>query len=247
MTIHSISLYNIMVSSHQLYAWDQEPLYLSIQHHGLFSPIKCMRPGTTLSVYTTPWSFLTNPIHENRGLSICLYNPMVSSHQLCAWDHGPLYLSIQYHDLFSPIPYMRPGTTLSVYTTPWSLLTNPIHETSDHSICLYNMISSHQSHTWEQGPLYLSIQHHGLFSPITYMRIGTTLSVYTTPWSLLTNAMHETRNHSISLYNIMVSSHKFYAWDQEPLYLSIQHHGLFSTMVITIPKFRFPDQKCREW
>jgi hypothetical protein len=46
-----------------------------------FSPIPCMRTGTTLSVYTTSWSLLTNPIHENRGHSICLYKTMVSSHQ----------------------------------------------------------------------------------------------------------------------------------------------------------------------
>jgi hypothetical protein len=56
------------------------------------------------------------------------------------WDQGPLYLSIQHHGLFSPIPFMRTETTLSVYTIPWSLLTNTIHETSDHSICLYNIV-----------------------------------------------------------------------------------------------------------
>jgi hypothetical protein len=105
---HSICLYNTSVSSHQLYTWDHGPLYLSIQHHGLFSLITYMRTGTSLSVYNT----------------------MVSSHQLYSWDHGPLYLSIQHHGLFSPIPYMRPGTTLSVNTTSWSLLTNPIHENS---------------------------------------------------------------------------------------------------------------------
>jgi hypothetical protein len=66
------------------------------------------------------------------------------------WDQGPLYLSIQHHGLFSSIPYMRPVTIISVYTTSWSLLTNPIHENRDHSICLCNtMVSSHQSHTWE--------------------------------------------------------------------------------------------------
>jgi hypothetical protein len=38
-------------------------------------------------------------------------------------------------------------TTLSVYTTPWFLFTNPIHENRDNSICLCNtMVSSHQSH-----------------------------------------------------------------------------------------------------
>jgi hypothetical protein len=39
-----------------------------MQHHGFFSPIPYMRTGTTLSVYTTSWSLLTNPIHENRDL-----------------------------------------------------------------------------------------------------------------------------------------------------------------------------------
>jgi hypothetical protein len=126
---------------------------------------------------------------------------------------------------------MRPGTTL----------------------CLYNtMVSSHQSHTWEQGPLYLSIQHHGLFSPILldwweetmmfYKQIEWSLVscmglvrrdhdvVWTdimvtglmygieTPWSLLTNHIHENRDHSICLFNTMVSSHQFHSWDQEPLY-----------------------------
>jgi hypothetical protein len=150
-----------------------------------------------------------------RQIEWSLLSCMVSSHQFYSWDQGPLYLSIQHHGLFLPIPYMRTGTTLSVYTTPWSLLTNSIHETRDHSICLYNiMVSSHQSHTWDQEPLYLSIQHHGLFSPIICMRPGTTLSVYTTPWSLLTNPIHENRGHSICLYNTMVSSHQSHTWDQ---------------------------------
>jgi hypothetical protein len=203
-----ICVYYTIVSSHQFPIWDHGPLYLSIQHHGLFSPTLFMRPWTTLSVYTTSWSLLTNHIHETRDHSVCLYNTMVSSHQSHTWDQWPLYLSIQHHGLFSPIPYMRTGTTLSVYTTPWSLLTNSMHETRNHSISLYNiMVSSHQLYAWDQEPLYLSIQHHGLFSPIKCMRPGTTLSVYTTPWSLLTNPIHETRDHSISLYNIMVSFH----------------------------------------
>ena len=160
---HSICLYNTMISSNQSHTWDQGPLYLSMQHHGLFSPIPYMRPMTTLSVYTTS-SLLINPIHENRDHSICLYNTMVSSYQSHTWEQGALYLSIQHHGLFSPILFMRSGTTL----------------------CLYNtMVSSHQFYSWDQEPLYLSIQHHGLFSPITYMRPGTTLSVYPTPWSLL--------------------------------------------------------------
>jgi hypothetical protein len=30
--------------------------------------------------HTTSWSLLTNPIHENRDHSICLYNTVISSH-----------------------------------------------------------------------------------------------------------------------------------------------------------------------
>jgi hypothetical protein len=97
---------------------------------------------TTLSVYTSRWFLLTNSVHETN---------MASSHQCHAQDQWALYLCILHRGLFSPIPYMRSWTTLSVYTTPWSLLTNPIHENRSHSICLYNiMVSSHQSHTWEQ-------------------------------------------------------------------------------------------------
>ena len=209
---------NTMVSSHQFHTWDHRPLYI---HHGLFSPVSYMRPGTTLSVYTTTWSLHANSIHEtidhslyiqHHGLftpipdniPLCLYNIMVSSHQFHTWDQGPL----------------------SFYTTSWSLHTNSIHETRDHSqsmqhhgfftpipyissyLCICNiMVSSHQFHTWDHRPLShsLSIQHHGLFSLIPYMRQGTILSFFTTPWSLLTKSIHETRAYSICL----------------------QHHGLF--------------------
>jgi hypothetical protein len=44
--------------------------------------------------------------------------------------------------MFYRITYMRTGTTISVYTTPWSLLTNSIHETMDYSICLCNTMVS---------------------------------------------------------------------------------------------------------
>ena len=165
-------LYNTMVSSHQFYTWDQGPLSvyatswslltnsihkfisLYMQHHGLFTPIPYMRPGTTFF----------------------LYNTMVSSHQFYTWDQGPLSvyatswslltnsihkfisLSIQHHGLFSLIPYMRQGTILSFFTTPWSLLTKSIHETRAYSICL---------------------QHHGLFMPGPYMRPYTPWSLPT--------------------------------------------------------------------
>jgi hypothetical protein len=158
------------------HTWDQGPFYLSIQHHGLFSPIPCMRPVTTLSVYTTS-ALVTNPIHEKRDHSICLYNTMVSSYQslpgLMHWicEKRP-WCCIDRHS--GPCSHVcdwweetmvlyRQMTTLSVYTTS-SLLTNPIHENSDHSICIYNtMVSSHQCHTWEKGPLYLV---HGLMNRV---------------------------------------------------------------------------------
>jgi hypothetical protein len=132
---------------------------------------------------------------------------MISSHRFHTRNQGPLYLPIHYHSLFLPILFMRTWTTLSLYTLmyetgekkpwciyrvvyglmyetgekrpwccidrEWSLLTNFIHETMDHS---------------------LSMQHHGLFSPVSYMRPGTTLC----------------------LYNTMVSSHQFHTWEQGP-------------------------------
>jgi hypothetical protein len=144
----TLSVYNTMVSSHQLYSWDHGPLYLSMQHHGLFSPIPYMRPGPTLSAYTTPWSHVWDCWEETMMLYRQIEWSMVSWIELERRDQGPL----------------------SVNTTSWSLLTNSIHQTMDHSICLYNIIvSSHQSHTWEQGPLYLFIQDHGLFSPTLFI------------------------------------------------------------------------------
>ena len=141
------------------------------------------------------------------GPTLSVYNTMVS---LClghTWDHT-------HHGLFPPIPYMRPGTTRPVYNS---------------------MVSSNQFYTRDQGPLYLPIHYHGLFLPILYMRIWTTLSLYTTTWSLLTNHIHEIMDHSIYLYNTMISSHQFHTWDQGPLYLSIQHHCLFSPIIYMRP------------
>jgi hypothetical protein len=123
-------------------------------------------------------------------------------------DHGPLYLSIQHHGLFSPIPYMRPGTTLSVYTTPWSLLTNPIHETSDHSICLYNIMVLYRQIKWSMiSYMELVRRDHGV---VYTDRVPTGLvhdtdekrpcwSHALNSWSLLTNHIHENRGHSICL------------------------------------------------
>jgi hypothetical protein len=178
--------------------WEETPLYLSIQNHGLFSPIPYMRTGATLSVYTTPWSLLTNSIHETMDHSICLCNIMISSHQY-VWDWWEETMVLDRQIEWSLVSCMAWDWWEEIMMLhrqiEWSLflLTNSIHETRNHSISLYNiMVSSHQSHTWDQGPLYLSIQHHGLFSPIPYMRTGTTLSVYTTPWSLLSDWWEET-------------------------------------------------------
>ena len=139
--------------------WCEKPTMLYIQRvvYGLMYGIGMRRPWTTLctswslhtnlihetidhSVNSTSWSLLINSIYETMDHSV--YNTMVSSHQFHTWDQGPLYLSIQHHGLFSPVSYMRPGTTLSVYN---------------------NMVSSCQFHTWDHRPLYI---HHGLFTPI---------------------------------------------------------------------------------
>jgi hypothetical protein len=199
------------LSSHQFLTWDQGPLYmsttswslnnsihetmdhyLSIQHHGLFSLIPYMRPGTTLSVYTTSWSLINHFIHETRDHSICHMESVRRDHGVVYTDRVIAGLvhdtdekrpwwshALNWWEETTPIPYMRPVTTLSVYTTSWSFLTNPIHENRDHSICLYNtVISSHSFHAWDQQPLYLSIQHHSLFSPIPYMRPVTPVLMY---------------------------------------------------------------------
>jgi hypothetical protein len=84
--------------------------------------------------------------------------------------------------LWSGIGVKRPWCCIYrvVYGLMYGIAPIPDHR----PLCLYNMVSSHQFHTWDQGPL----------------------SFYTTPWSLHTNSIHETRDHSQSM----------------------QHHGLFS-------------------
>jgi hypothetical protein len=152
---HSISLYNIMVSSHQSHTWDQGPLYLPIQHHGVFSPIPYMRPWTTLSVYTTSWSLLTNPIHETRDHSICLYNTM--SHEYNWWEETMvLYRQIEW-SLFSCIGLERRDHVVAQKDRVGPVL-------------LYRIGEKRPCCSWDQGPLYLSMRHHGLFSPSPYMR-----------------------------------------------------------------------------
>jgi hypothetical protein len=149
---------NTMVSSHQSHTWEQGPLYLFIQHHGLFSPILCMRPGTTLSVYTTSWSqwsLVSCMGLVRRDHDVVLTDRVVPGfmhiigekrpwccidRQSGPWSHECSW----WEETMVLIPFMRTGTTLSVYATTWSLLTNTIHENRDHSICLCNtMVSSH--------------------------------------------------------------------------------------------------------
>jgi hypothetical protein len=158
---------------------------MSLQHHGLFSWIPDRRPWTTLSVYTSPWFLFTNSVHEtmNHSISIlqhhCLFSPI-----FCTRQWTPFSVS-QHHCLFSPVSCTRPVSTICVY---------------------YTMVFSHPFHTWDHGPLYLSIHHHGLFPPILYMRPWTTLSGYATSWYLLTNFIHETMDHSICLYFDLINS-----------------------------------------
>jgi len=274
---HSICLYNTMVSSYQFHTWDQGSLSVYTTPWSLFHQVHtwdhrplCLYntmvfshqfqtcwPWTTIYVYTASWSLLTNSIHETRDHSICLYESTFSSHQFLTWEKGPLYLYIQHHGLFSPspylrpgttrsvlynsmvfssIPYTRPGTTLFVYALPWSLLTNSMHENMDYIFIHNTMVSSHQFHTWDHGPLYLSIQHHCLFSPIIYMRPGTTLSIqhhglfspipYIDQGSLYLSLQHHGLFTQIpymrpgtTLYNTMVSSHQYHTWDHGPLCL----------------------------
>jgi hypothetical protein len=151
---HSICLYNTMVPFHQSHTWEQGPLYLSMQHHGFFSPIPCMRTETTLSVYTTSWSLLYNWWEE----TMMLYRQIEWSLVSHVWDWWEetmvLHRQIEWSlvSCMGSIPYMRPVTIICVYATSWSLLTNPMHENRNHYICLYNIrVSSHQSHTWEQA------------------------------------------------------------------------------------------------
>jgi hypothetical protein len=52
-----------------------------------------------------------------------------------------------------------------------------------------------------------------------------------------------TMDHYICLYSIMVSSHQFHTWEQEPLLLSIRFHVLFST----IPYMKKGSQHVWNW
>jgi hypothetical protein len=173
-----------MVSCIKL-VWRDHDVYRVV--YGLMYGIGMKRPCCCIQRVVPGLMYETGHTWDHRPL--CIYNIMVFSHQFQTIEH-------------------------SVYTTSWSLLTNSIHETIDHSLyikhhglftpipdhrplCLYNiMVSSHQFHTWDHRPL----------------------SVYTTSWTFLTNSIHETRDNSIFLYNTMVSSHQVHTWDQDVVY-----------------------------
>jgi hypothetical protein len=138
--------------------------------------------------------------------------------------HGLLSGIHEKRPLFSPVSCTRPVSTICVY---------------------YTMVFSHPFHTWDHGPLYLSIHHHGLFCDSWSRALNwwkETMVMYrqSGPWSPVWNSWKETMvlqrhtvyinieimDHFICLYITMVSSHQFYTWDHGPLYLSIQHGRL---------------------
>jgi hypothetical protein len=191
----------------QFYAWEHGLLYLYTQHHGLFSQIPYMRSWTTLSVYATPLSLLTNYIHTmvlHRQIVVpglmyetgekrpwcctTVYNTMVSSHQFHTWDHRPL--CIYNIMVFSyGIGMKRPCCCIQI---EWSLvscmkLVRKDHDAysewsmvscmelmwRDHGVVdrvVHGLIYGLTSFIHETRVHYLSIQHHGLFTPIPYMR-----------------------------------------------------------------------------
>jgi hypothetical protein len=145
---HYICLYSIMVSSHQFHTWE-------------------------------------------RDHSLCLYDSTFSSQQFLTWKKGPLCLYTTVYNWWEK--------TMVLYRQiEWSMISCMELVRRDHGVvykdrvCLYNtMVSSHQLHTWDQGPL----------------------SVYTTPWSLLTSFIHETRDHSIwVVHGLMYESGEKRPW-----------------------------------
>jgi hypothetical protein len=156
---------------------------------------------------------LTNSIHEtidhslyiqHRGLftpipdhrPLCLYNIMVSSHQFHTWDQ----LERRDHDAYTVIYGLMYGIGVKrqwcCIQIEWSLfwcmkLVRKDHQTIDHSVYTTSWYH-HTNSIHETIDHSLYIQHHGLFTPIPDHR-------------------------PLCLYNIMVSSHQFHTWDQEPL------------------------------
>lgn len=136
---------------------------------------------------------------------------MVSFSQILyfSWDNGSFGLSVKLHGLLhTKSIHETTDHSICLYTTPWSLASSN-HETMDHCLSIQHHGLTNSIHETMDHYLY-NTDNHGLFSPIPYMKPETTLSVYTTPWSPLINSIHETRDH----------------------YLYIQHHGLFFTKSI---------------
>jgi hypothetical protein len=133
-------------------------------------------------------------------VSLCLYDSTFSSQQFLTWKKGPLYL----------------------YTTQWSLLIDSIHETRDHSICLYiTIVSSYQLvvpglmyETGEKRPWCCIDREWSMVSCMKLVRRD--LSVYNT---MVSSHQFHTWDHRPLWICIMVFSHQFHAWDQGPLYL----------------------------
>jgi hypothetical protein len=120
-----------------------------------------------------------------------------------------LLLSVKLHGiLHTKSIHETTDHSICLYATPWSLASSN-HETMDHCLSMQHHGLTNSIHETMDHYLY-NTDNHGLFSPIPYMKPDTTLSVYTTPWSPLINSIHETRDH----------------------YLYIQHHGLFFTKSI---------------
>jgi hypothetical protein len=130
-----------------------------------------------------PWCCIDRVVY-------CLMYTMVSSHQFHTWDHRPLCIYIM---VFSHQFHTWDQGPLYLYTTTWSLHANSMVSymelvRRDHDVELteWSMVSciklvwrNHDVYTVVHGLMYvlkhrkdhyLSIQHHGLFTQIPYMR-----------------------------------------------------------------------------
>jgi hypothetical protein len=128
---------------------------------------------------------------------------MVSSHQFHTWEQGPLLLSIRFHVLFSPIPYMKKGTPLSIYNT-MRVLHGLMYGIGKRPWCCIER-------QWFMVSWFEEARDHG----VVYRQIEWSVvsCVYTTPWSLF-HQVHTWDHtvfvdHSICLYNTMIFLHQF--------------------------------------
>jgi hypothetical protein len=168
-----------MVSLCLGHTWDHK-------HHGLFPPIPYMRPGTTRSVYNSMVSETMMLYRQRVG-----ERSMVSCMELVWRDHDVAYTEVwtyvwnwweetmMLHRLrVVPVLMHRIGVK-----RPWCCIEREwslVHTWDHRPLCIYNiMVFSHQFQT---------IEH----------------SVYTTSWSLLTNSIHETIDHSLYIQHHVV-------------------------------------------